>query len=233
MGRQSGIFAGCGLVVGVVAVVVFAAFTSRPYMVATSLQPGLTDPSVVAVVVLVGAAMAGAGCGMVLWLSGWRVVRDAASADERRRRRTFLLGRTVAAALAGITVGLSPMLVLLYAVFTATVGIAVEWAVVLVLYAGSAVLAYGCALLGVWWVLAGSGDDRRAGTVRMLAVLLPVGALAATAAGVGAAGLFGYSTVPATFVCVITVVAAVLTATVALARMLTRDRAPAAGTGTG
>ncbi|MFD7012540.1 hypothetical protein [Rhodococcus jostii] len=74
-------------------------------------------------------------------------------------------------------------------------------------------------------------DDRRAGTVRMLAVLLPVGALAATAAGVGAAGLFGYSTVPATFVCVVTVVAAVLTATVALARVLTR--APAAGTGTG
>ena len=233
MGRQSGIFAGCGLVVGVVAVVVFAAFTSRPYMVATSFQPGLTDPSVVAVVVLVGAAVAGAGCGMVLWLSGWRMVRDAASADERRRRRTFLLGRTVAAALAGITVGLSPMLVLLYAVFTATVGIAVEWAVVLVLYAGSAVLAYGCALLGVWWVLAGSGDDRRAATVRMMAVLLPVGALAATAAGVGAAGLFGYSTVPATFVCVITVVAAVLTATVALARMLTRAPAPAAGTGTG
>ena len=53
----------------------------------------------------------------------------------------------------------------------------------------------------------------------MLAVLLPVGALTATAAGVGAAGLFGYSTVPATFVCVIAVVAAVLTATAALARV--------------
>jgi hypothetical protein len=123
------------------------------------------------------------------------------------------------------------MLVLLYAAFTATVGIAVEWAVVLVLYAGSAVMAYGCALLGVWWVLAAAADDRRAGTVRILAVLLPVGALAATAAGVGAAGMFGYSTVPATFVCVVTVVAAVLTATVALARVLTRT--PAAGTGTG
>ncbi|MFC9839476.1 hypothetical protein ACFVKB_37630 [Rhodococcus sp. NPDC127530] len=167
---------------------------------------------------------------MVLWLSGWRVVRDAASKDERRGRRTFLLGRTVAAALGGITLGLSPMLVLLYAVFTATVGIAVEWAVVLVLYAGSAVLAYGCALLGVWWVLAAAADDRRAATVRMLAVLLPVGALTATAAGVGAAGLFGYSTVPSTFVCVITVVAAVLTATVALARVLAR--APGVGAGT-
>ncbi|EID79850.1 hypothetical protein W59_11326 [Rhodococcus opacus RKJ300 = JCM 13270] len=220
-----------GVVVGLVAVVVFAALTSRPYMVAASFQPGLTDPSIVSVIVLGGAAVAGAGCGAVLWLSGWRVVRDAASADERRRRRTFLLGRTVAAALGGITVGLLPMLVLLYAAFTATVGIAVEWAVVLVLYAGSAVLAYGCALLGVWWVLAAAADDRRAATMRMLAVLLPVGALTATAAGVGAAGLFGYSTVPATFVCVVTVVAAVLTATVALARVLTR--APAAGTGTG
>ena len=123
------------------------------------------------------------------------------------------------------------MLVSLYVVFTATVGIAVEWAVVLVLYAGSAVLAYGSALPAVWWVLAAAGDDRPAGTVRMLAVLLPVSALAATAAGVGTAGLFGYSTVPATFVCVIAVVAAVLTATVALARVLTR--APAPGTGTG
>lgn len=215
------------MVVGLVAAVVFAAFTSRPYTVATSFQPAWTDPSIVSVIVLVGAAVAGAGCGMVLWLCRWRVVRDAASADELRGRRTFLLGRTVAAALGGVTVGLSPMLVLLYVVFTATVGIAVEWAVVLVFYAGSAVLAYGCALLGVWWVLAAAGDDRRAGTVRMLAVLLPVGALMATAAGVGVAGLFGYSTVPATFVCVVAVVAAVLTATVALARVLTR--APAVG----
>ncbi|WP_156517632.1 hypothetical protein [Rhodococcus sp. LB1] len=218
-----------GVVVGLVAAVEFAAFTSRPYAVATSFRPELTDPSIIAVAVLGGATVAGAACGVVLWLSGWRMVRDAASADERCGRRTFLLGRTVAAAMAGITVGLSPMLVLLYAVFTATVGIAVEWAVVLVFYAGSAVLAYGCALLGVWWVLAAAGDDRRAGTVRMLAVLLPVGALTATAAGVGVAGLFGYSTVPVTFVCVIAVVAAVLTATVALARVLTR--APAVGAG--
>ncbi|MFC9840269.1 hypothetical protein ACFVKB_41860 [Rhodococcus sp. NPDC127530] len=42
--------------------------------------------------------------------------------------------------------------------------------------------------------------------------------------------LFGYSSVPATFVCVITVVAAVLTATAALARVLTR--APDEGVGT-
>ncbi|WP_128970274.1 hypothetical protein [Rhodococcus opacus] len=231
MGRQSGIFGAVGVVVGMVAVVVFASIPPRPYMVATSFQPGWTDPGIVSVIVLVGATVAGAGCGMVLWLSGWRVVRDAASEDERRGRRTFLLGRTLAAALAGVTVGLSPMLVLLYLAFTSAVSMAVEWAVVLVLYAGSGVLAYGCALLGVWWVLAAAGDDRRAGTVRMLAVLLPVGALAATAASVGAAGMFGYSTVPATFVCVIAVVAAVLTATVALARVLTR--APAAGTGTG
>ena len=225
-----------GVVVGLVAVVVFASIPARPYTVASSFQPAWTDPSIVVMIVLGGGAVAGAGCGVVLWLSGWRVVRDAASAEERRRRRTFLLGRTVAAALGGVTVGLLPLLpllVLLYAVFTATVGIAVEWAVVLVLYAGSGVLAYGCALLGVWWVLAVAGDDRRAGTVRMLAVLLPVGALAATAAGVGAAGLFGYSTVPATFVCAVAVVAAVLTATVALARVLTRVPAPAAGTGTG
>ncbi|KXX58961.1 hypothetical protein AZG88_43340 [Rhodococcus sp. LB1] len=217
------------MVVGLVLVVVFAAFTSRPYMVATSFQPAWTDPSIVSVIVLGGAAVAGAGCGVVLWLSGWRVVRDTASADERRRRRTFLLGRTVAAALAGIAVGLLPMLVLLCLAFTSSASVAVEWASVLVLYAGSGVLAYGCALLGVWWVLAAAGDDRRAGTVRMLAVLLPVGALAATAAGVGVAGLFGYSTVPATFVCVIAVVTAVLTATVVLARVLAR--APGVGAG--
>ena len=221
------------MIVGLMAVVVFAAFTSRPYTMATSFQPGWTDPSIVSVIVLGGGAVAGAGGGVVLWLSGWRMMQDAASADDRRRRRTFLLGRTVAAALGGVTVGLLPLLVLLYVVFTATVGIAVEWASVLVLYAGSGVLAYGCALVGVWWVLAAAGDDRRAGTVRMLAVLLPVGAVAATAAGVGVAGMFGYSTVPATFVCVVTVVAAVLTATAALARVLTRVPAPAAGTGTG
>ncbi|RZL71980.1 MAG: hypothetical protein EOP32_39190 [Rhodococcus sp. (in: high G+C Gram-positive bacteria)] len=168
MGRQSGIFGVVGLIVGVMAVVVFAAFTSRPYTMATSFQPGWTDPSIVSVIVLGGGAVAGAGCGVVLWLSGWRMMRDEASADERRRRRTFLLGRTVAAALGGVTVGLLPLLVLLYVVFTATVGIAVEWASVLVLYTGSGVLAYGCALVGVWWVLAAAGDDRRAGTVRML-----------------------------------------------------------------
>lgn len=137
------------------------------------------------------------------WLAGWRQVRDEASADERRRRRSFLLGRTVAGALGGITVGMAPLLVLLYLAFTSTVSIAVEWVVVLGRYAGSAVLAHGCALVAVGWVLAAAGDDRRAMTVRMLAVLLPVGALAATAAGVGAAALFGYSTGPATFVCVI------------------------------
>lgn len=59
------------MVVGLVATVVFAAFTSRPYMVATSFQPGVTVPSIVAVVVLGGATVAGAGCGVVLWLSGW------------------------------------------------------------------------------------------------------------------------------------------------------------------
>ncbi|RYE38263.1 MAG: hypothetical protein EOP24_47395 [Hyphomicrobiales bacterium] len=220
-----------GVIVGLMAVMVFASIPARPYTVATSFQPGWTDPSIAVVIVLGGGAVAGAGCGMVLWLCGWRMVRDTASEDERRRRRTFLLGRTVAAALGGITVGLLPMLVLLYLAFTSSASVAVEWASVLVLYAGSGVLAYGCALLGVWWVLAAAADDRRAGTVRILAVLLPVGALAATAAGVGTAGLFGYSTAPATFVCVVTVVAAVLTATVALARVLTR--APAAGTGTG
>ena len=214
-----------GVIVGLMAVMVLVAIPPRPYTVATSFQPGWTDPGIVSVIVLVGAAVAGAGCGMVLWLSGWRMVRDAASEDERRRRRTFLLGRTLAAALASVTVGLSPLLVLLYLAFTSSASVAVEWVVVLVLYAGSGVLAYGCALLGVWWVLAAAGDDRRAGTVRILAVLLPVGALTATAAGVGAAGLFGYSTVPATFVCVIAVVAAVLTATVALARVLARAAA--------
>jgi hypothetical protein len=66
-----------GVVVGLVAVVVFASIPPRPYMVATSFQPGLTDPSIVSVIVLVGAAVAGAGCGMVLWLSGWRVAGGA------------------------------------------------------------------------------------------------------------------------------------------------------------
>ncbi|WP_133169393.1 hypothetical protein [Rhodococcus opacus] len=61
-------------------------------------------------------------------------------------------------------------------------------------------------------------------------MLLPVGALTATAAGVGVAGMFGYSTGPATFVCVITVVAAVMTATVALARVLARATDVGAGT---
>ncbi|RZL82166.1 MAG: hypothetical protein EOP32_12600 [Rhodococcus sp. (in: high G+C Gram-positive bacteria)] len=129
MGRQSGIFGVVGVVVGMVALAVFASIPPRPYMVATSFQPAWTDPGIVSVIVLVGAAVAGAGCGMVLWLSGWRVVRDAASEDERRGRRTFLLGRTLAAALAGVTVGLSPMLVLLYLAFTSAVSMAVEWAV--------------------------------------------------------------------------------------------------------
>ncbi|MFF2026907.1 hypothetical protein [Rhodococcus koreensis] len=47
----------------------------------------------------------------------------------------------------------------------------------------------------------------------MLTLFLPFGALTAAAVGVGAAGLFGYSAVSATFVCVVAVVAAVLTPT--------------------
>ncbi|MFC9556823.1 hypothetical protein ACFTWF_39050 [Rhodococcus sp. NPDC056960] len=220
MGRQIGIFGGVGSVAGLIAVVVSAWRTSRPYAMGyvSGFAP-LTQPWIPVVVLLAGCTIAGAGCGAVLWLSGWRMVRDDAGEDERRRRRTFLLGRTVAAGLAGVTVGLSPTLVLLYVWFTAAVGIAVEMSLVLALYAGSAVSAYGCALLAVWWVLTAAGDERRTATVRSLALVLPVGALAATAAGVAVAAAFGYYTDPVAFVCVILAVVMVLVATVGAARV--------------
>jgi hypothetical protein len=47
VGRQSGIFGVVGVVVGMVAVVVFSSIPPRPYMVATSFQPGWTDPGIV------------------------------------------------------------------------------------------------------------------------------------------------------------------------------------------
>ena len=95
--------------------------TSRPYPVGVSFHPPLVQPWLPVVTILAVSTAVGAGCGVVLWLAGWPQVRGEASEDERRRRRGFLLGRTVAAALGGITVGMAPLLVLLYLAFTSTV----------------------------------------------------------------------------------------------------------------
>jgi len=65
------------LIVGLVAAVVFAAFTSRPYTMATSFQSAWTDPSIVVAIVLGGARRPGPVVG---WSCGY-------SGPSRRRRQ--------------------------------------------------------------------------------------------------------------------------------------------------
>lgn len=123
------------------------------------------------------------------------------------------VGRVVAAGLAGTLVGLSPALVVVGRSFAGLdVGLAVLEGL-LVLYAVSAVFGYLCALAAIHAVLRVSGDDQPRRVVRAVAAVLPVGALLATATGMGVAWMLGYNTSLYTFVAVGISVVIVLSAT--------------------
>ncbi|MFE5642568.1 hypothetical protein [Rhodococcus sp. NPDC056516] len=150
-------------------------------------------------------ALLGALTGFVLRLAG---VRISGGQDNR-------LVRTVVAGIAGVTLGLTPLLVLIGMAFTGSVDMG--WSPLLV-YAVSGLLAYGLSVAAVFGVLRAAGDRLTVRTTRAVAVILPVGALAATAAGVGTAWKLGFSTAAPTWIAVVLLVVLVLAVTFVAAR---------------
>jgi hypothetical protein len=161
------------------------------------------------VAVAVMGAVVGAAMGAVLHLAGVRV--------QARRR----VGFTTVAGLVGCTVGVLPAVVAAGTVVDLPEGVSP-----LVLYAVSGAAAYGLAIAAVYLALRVIGDPATTATVQATAIVLPVGAVAATATGVGSAWALGFSTVTSTWIVVIVAVLLVLSATFAVARAIGvgRDR---------
>jgi hypothetical protein len=150
-------------------------------------------------------ALLGALTGFVLRLAG---VRISGGQDNR-------MVPTVVAGLAGVTLGLTPLLVLIGMAFTGSVDIG--WSPLLV-YAVSGLLTYGISVAAVFGVLRAAGDRLTVRTTRAVAAMLPVGALAATTVGVGTAWRLGFSTAAPTWIAVVLLVVLVLAMTFVAAR---------------
>ncbi|WP_420880906.1 hypothetical protein [Rhodococcus sp. (in: high G+C Gram-positive bacteria)] len=148
-------------------------------------------------------------------------------ADERGLSgRSLRLGIVVPVALVGVAIGFALLLPILVIGFSPDTFMVEPVQLMFGLYAMTGLLAYLLAVVGTFMALRLVGDPRSGSTARWFAATLPAGAAAATAAGVGAARVRDFSTEPATFVAVITVVCLVLAATAAVARYLaTRPRA--------
>ncbi|AFA71446.1 putative membrane protein [Gordonia polyisoprenivorans VH2] len=151
-------------------------------------------------------AFLGVTLGAVLW---WAGVRVSGATDNR-------LGRVVCAGLLGVIVGLSPALVIVGTAFAGRVDYDVTTQ--LAAYGISAVLAYVLGVAAVYLVLRMSKDSRRETTALATAVALPLGAAAATGAGVAVARHLGYTTDMTTWVATVLAATAVVAATFALAR---------------
>ena len=121
----------------------------------------------------------------------------------------------------GVALGLTPSLVYVASVLR---GLGVDQSVgidpvsLLTLYGVSAVLAYCAALLTIWLVLRAAGDGLAGRTTRCTAWLLPVGTVAATGLGVGAAWLYDFTTHAYTVAVVAVVVTSALSLTFAMSR---------------
>jgi hypothetical protein len=162
----------------------------------------VSEPGRYLVVAAVGAIV-GLLTGVVLGIAGARI-------DERRR-----MGVTVVAGLGGCAVGVLPALALAYNAAELPGGMTP-----LVLYAVTSAVAYGLALASVHWVLRAGGDPAARATTRTTAIVLPVGAVIATLAGIGSAWLLGFSTTTSTWLVVVCVVLVLLSVTLAVARAL-------------
>lgn len=157
----------------------------------------------------VGPALVGTVLGLLLGAVLWMVnVRASGRPGDR-------MARVVLAGMAGAVVGLSPALFLVGAAFR---GDALVDGPPLGVYAISAVLSYALALVAIFGVLHLSRDPATRRTVRSAAAMLPIGALAATAAGVGVAALQDFRTTAPTWITVVMVVMSVLAAALVAAR---------------
>lgn len=178
-------------------------------------------------VALLAGAVVGAATGAVLAAAGYRL----------QGRGDGRFGRSVGAAFVGIVVGMAPLLVLIGLSFGGAfddggaldAGTRADWGSVisdyiLAIYAASAVAAYGLALAAQWMALRMVGDTRTRATVTATAILLPVGAIVATAAGVGVAATMGFAVVDSVWVAVVVPVVLVLLAFLAGARAIALRR---------
>ncbi|MGU3432440.1 hypothetical protein ACNHUS_05435 [Actinomycetes bacterium M1A6_2h] len=190
------------------------------YVAGSSFAGDLSGPWASQATVAAVGAVVGLFVGAALYAAGMRMVGPQGNR----------IVRVVVAGVAGVLVGLSPTLVYVGSAFVglpANVSVAVPVDSILVLYAISAVLGYGCSVGAVWLMLRASADSFTAQTTRAAAVAVPVGGIAATLAGVGVAWFLGFTTAVSTFVAVVATVVLVLAATFALAR--SRVIAPEAG----
>lgn len=146
-------------------------------------------------------AVIGLGTGVVLHLVGVRV-------DAGTR-----VGLTVLAGLVGCTVGLLPALIPLATGAEPPAGLSP-----LELYAVAGTLAYALALAAVHLALRAVGDPGTKPTTHATAVVLPIGAVLATAAGVFSAWVLGFSTVNSTWIVVFVEVILILCASFAVSR---------------
>lgn len=122
--------------------------------------------------------------------------------------------RVVAAGLTGAAIGIG----LAVAVAFGDVVSDPSAAGILAIYLVCGVLAYGLSLGAVHTALRLSGDENTRETVRTLAWVVPIGAIAATAAGVGTASLSDFATTESTWIATCTVVVTVASAAFAIGR---------------
>ncbi|MGV8874425.1 MAG: hypothetical protein ACOH2Q_17970 [Rhodococcus sp. (in: high G+C Gram-positive bacteria)] len=164
-------------------------------------------PWVRPVVAAAVGAVVGMLAGLVLHLSGFRF-----AVDPSRR-----VGLVAIAGLIGVTLGMTPVLVLVGTSFSGQTS-TVTTDYLLPIYAGTGVLAYVLGVVSVRLMLRATHDPLPARTAKVVAAFLPIGGVLATLVGMGTAWVLGFSTSASTFVTVIVAVLCVLVATLALAR---------------
>ena len=164
-------------------------------------------PWVQPIVAASAGAVIGLLAGLVLYLCGFRF-----AVDPSRR-----VGLVAVAGLIGVTLGMTPVLILLGTSFSgASSSVSTEY--LLPIYAGTGVLAYVLGVISVRLLLRATHDPLSSRTSKVVAAFLPIGGVLATLAGMGTAWILGFSTTASTFVAVVVAVLCVLVATFALAR---------------
>lgn len=167
----------------------------------------MLGPWVQPIVAASAGAVVGMLAGLVLHLCGFRF-----TVEPSRR-----VGLVVVAGLIGVTLGMTPVLILVGTSFSG-LSSAVPTDYLLPMYAGTGILAYVLGVGSVRLMLRAGRDPLSSRTTKVVAASLPVGGVLATLVGMGTAWILGFSTTASTFVAMIVAVLCVLVATFALAR---------------
>ena len=207
--KQGSCFALLGIVIAVLGHAVTGTSGYSAYVSGESFYgPDTTlGPWVRPVVAASTGALIGMFAGLALHLCGYRFI------VEPSRR----VGLVVVAGLVGLTLGMTPVLILVGTSFSgSSSGVSPDY--VLPIYASTAVLAYVLGIASVRLLLRTTHDPLPSRTTKVVAAFLPIGGVLATLAGMGIAWILGFSTTASTFVAVIVAVLCILAATFALAR---------------